>query len=156
MHANNMSQSEYLSVVKSVPLVAVDLIIRNRSNEILLGLRKQEPAKGYWFVPGGRIHKDETIQKAFSDIAEHKLGITADFSDTALLGVHEHFYDTNPYGLENCSTHFLSIVYEINVDFLRVDQLPDDQHEAWKWFSFNELMNSPEVHENTKKFISSS
>lgn len=153
---NNLTQEEYLAVVKNAPLVAVDLIIRNRKNEILLGLRKEEPAKGFWFVPGGRIHKGETIQKAFGDIARYKLGINVEFSDTALLGVHEHFYDTNPYGLEKCSTHFLSIVYEINVDFLRIDQLPDDQHEGWKWFSFTDLMDSPEVHDNTKQFVSSS
>jgi hypothetical protein len=40
------------------PLVSIDLIIRDNADRVLLGLRNNEPAKGYFFVPGGIILKD--------------------------------------------------------------------------------------------------
>jgi colanic acid biosynthesis protein WcaH len=58
-----LSRSSFIDVVKRTPLVSIDIIVENRRNQVLLGLRKNEPAKGFWFVPGGRILKNERIAK---------------------------------------------------------------------------------------------
>ena len=39
------------TVISSVPLVSVDLVIENTQNKFLMGLRKNRPAQGHWFVP---------------------------------------------------------------------------------------------------------
>jgi hypothetical protein len=39
----------------SAPLVSFDLIIRDPDGRALLRLRTNDPAKGFYFVPGGRI-----------------------------------------------------------------------------------------------------
>jgi len=49
-------------------LVSIDLIIRNARDEVLLGLRSNEPAKGFYFVPGGMIRKGERLGEAFASI----------------------------------------------------------------------------------------
>src|SRR5215472_12479304 len=41
-----LSHAELDSVIRLAPLIAIDLIIRNGRDEVLLGLRKNEPAKG--------------------------------------------------------------------------------------------------------------
>ena len=46
-----LSHAELDTVIRHAPLVAIDLIIRNARGEVLLGLRKNEPAKGCYFVP---------------------------------------------------------------------------------------------------------
>jgi hypothetical protein len=50
-----LSHAELDTVIRLAPLVAMDLIIRNGHDEVLLGLRRNEPAKGCYFVPGGMM-----------------------------------------------------------------------------------------------------
>jgi colanic acid biosynthesis protein WcaH len=48
---------DFATVVRSTPLISIDLIVENESGEFLLGKRTNRPAQGYWFVPGGRVQK---------------------------------------------------------------------------------------------------
>ena len=50
-----LNNDEFAQVVRNAPLVAIDLIIRDPEQRVLVGLRMNEPAKGKWFVPGGTI-----------------------------------------------------------------------------------------------------
>jgi hypothetical protein len=61
-----LSHAELDTVIRHAPLVAIDLIIRNARDEVLLGLRKNEPAKGCYFVPGGTILKSERLAETFA------------------------------------------------------------------------------------------
>ncbi len=50
-------------VVENTPLFAIDLVVINSKQQILLGKRVNAPAKDYWFVPrGGRVYKNETLE----------------------------------------------------------------------------------------------
>ena len=55
-----LRQEDFATVVRSTPLVSLDFIVENSRGEFLLGKRTNRPAQGYWFVPGGRVQKDET------------------------------------------------------------------------------------------------
>lgn len=48
----------FSELVKYAPLVAIDLILEDKEKKIILGKRLNKPAQGYYFVPGGRIHKN--------------------------------------------------------------------------------------------------
>ena len=61
-----LNPDDFHSVVRLAPLVSIDLIIRNARGEVLLGLRNNEPAKGFYFVPGGIILKQERLREAFT------------------------------------------------------------------------------------------
>ncbi|MHC5075082.1 MAG: GDP-mannose mannosyl hydrolase, partial [Planctomycetota bacterium] len=50
-----IKDDEFINVIKLTPLVSIDLLIKNADGKYLLGLRENEPAGNYWFVPGGRI-----------------------------------------------------------------------------------------------------
>jgi 8-oxo-dGTP pyrophosphatase MutT (NUDIX family) len=63
-----LSEEEFGRIVRCAPLVSIDIIIRDPERKVLLGLRNHEPAKGYYFVPGGRIRKGELLKEAFSRI----------------------------------------------------------------------------------------
>jgi len=49
-----LSQEDFATVVRSTPLISIDLVVENERGEFLLGQRTNRPAQGYWFVPGGR------------------------------------------------------------------------------------------------------
>ena len=82
-------------VVKSSPLVSIDLIVKNE-DKVLLGKRVNNPAKGYFFSVGGRIFKNEKINDAMARIAQAELGVSLQ-SAPKFIGVFEHFYDDSDF-----------------------------------------------------------
>lgn len=52
-----LDATTFETVIVYTPLVSIDLLVKNRKGEYLFGLRKNRPAQGYWFVPGGRLQK---------------------------------------------------------------------------------------------------
>ena len=56
-----LNDTDFLHIVDATPLVSIDLVLRNERDEVLLGQRKNRPAQGIWFVPGGRIRKNERV-----------------------------------------------------------------------------------------------
>ena len=55
-------------IVSNTPLFSIDIVLINEKNEILTGLRKNPPAKNFWFLPGGRVKKNQTLEEAFCEI----------------------------------------------------------------------------------------
>ena len=58
-----LSKEKILNIIKNTPLIAFELLIKC-NHKYLVGMRNNEPAKGYYFNPGGRIYKNETIESA--------------------------------------------------------------------------------------------
>jgi colanic acid biosynthesis protein WcaH len=136
---------EYADVVKKAPLVSIDLVVKNERGEILVGLRKNAPAKGFWFVPGGRSLKDERLVEAFERIAHDELGIKPAFKDARFLGVFEHLYPNNFTEREEFTTHYIVLAYEVRMGGASLN-LPDDQHSEYKWLSKESLDGELNVH----------
>jgi len=148
-----MNDEQFLQIIDSTPLVSIDLIIENKNKEILLGKRVNRPAQGYWFVPGGRIRKNEKIADAFERISLAELGVTLSLCNAQLSGAFDHIYDDNYLGTNNINTHYVVLAYTVN---LESDLLPviDSQHSAIKWWTIHDLLSSANVHPNTKAYFS--
>ena len=104
----------FSSIVAKTPLVSIDLVVRNGSGEILLGQRTNRPAQGMWFIPGGRIRKDESIQNAFLRLSREELGAAVPVDEAQILGVYEHFYPDNFSG-DGFSTHYVALGYQLTL-----------------------------------------
>lgn len=149
---NYLDKNHFLEVVKHTPLVSIDMVVKNSMGEVLLGFRKNEPARDFWFVPGGRICKDERIKDAFSRISLSELGVGFEISEAHSLGVFEHLYDRN-FALEaGVSTHYIVLAYAFKLD-LPLDMIPKDQHQICRWWPVEELKTAANVHANTKAYF---
>lgn len=146
-----LDESTFTTVLDSTPLVSIDLIIENAGGEILLGERKNRPAKGFWFVPGGRILKNESLAAAFARLTLDELGETFLIEQASLQGPFDHFYDDSVFG-DTPSTHYVAISYWLKI--IKLDNLPDTQHSSYRWFSKSDLLTSPKVHLHTKAYFS--
>ena len=145
-----LNDTDFLRIVETTPLVSIDLILRNERGEVLLGRRANRPAQGMWFVPGGRIRKNERVAEALQRISQRELGVT--ISEAKLLGVYDHLYPDNFLGAPDVSTHY--VVLGMEADWRAEWRLTaDDQHEAFKWWTVAELLASTSVHENTKAYF---
>ena len=100
----------FKTIVASTPLVSIDLTVKNLQYEILLGKRTNRPAKGYWFVPGGRVLKDESLEKAILRLTNAELNVAS--SHANFKGVYQHFYDDN-FSTDDFTTHSIVLAHEI-------------------------------------------
>ena len=147
----NLPEKVFKSVVASTPLISIDLIVRNNQGKILLGRRTNRPAQGYWFVPGGRILKDEPVELAFKRLILVELGIDLLEMKASFIGTYQHFYDDN-FLDSTFSTHYVVLAYEI---VLQNDlaSIPNEQHSSYNWFSENDLLDDDDVHLHTKWYF---
>jgi colanic acid biosynthesis protein WcaH len=142
----------YKRVVELTPLVSVDLVLRDPDRRILVGLRMNRPARGYWFVPGGRVGKNETFRQAFRRLTEEELGASLAFERGRFLGVFEHLYDDNFAEEAGYGTHYVVVAYEVPVRCEELALPACDQHSAYLWLTEREIVARSDVHDNTKAY----
>jgi len=146
-----LPKDTFKKVIASTPLISIDLVVTNSLGQVLLGYRNNKPAQGYWFVPGGRILKDEKKNDAFFRLVKDELGLSLVIQDAKFQGVYEHFYDDYVFG-NDISTHYVVLAYQLCVD-ISLDDLPNIQHSQYKWFTASELLESENVHLHSKWYL---
>ncbi|RUO26261.1 GDP-mannose mannosyl hydrolase [Aliidiomarina minuta] len=145
-----LPEKAFSEVIDRTPLVSIDLIIMNDNQEFLLGLRKNRPAAGFWFVPGGRVLKNERLEAAFRRLTENELGTQFSLSEARSIGNFEHFYENSVFS-ESISTHYIVLAYMLRSADLK--SLPSEQHEAYRWLRKTDLLASQDVHEYSKAYF---
>ncbi len=155
--ARALTKDQLLLVIENAPLVAVDVIVVDPHDKVLLGKRRNAPAKNSWFVPGGRIYKGESVADAFRRICRDELGIeNAELEHGTFLGYFTHHYeDENFLNVEGVDTDYIVLAIEYSLE-----ELPEGlsaamygQHELCDWVTRDELLARDDVHENTKRFF---
>ncbi|MFA5701285.1 MAG: GDP-mannose mannosyl hydrolase [Desulfuromonas sp.] len=139
------------SVVASTPLISIDLLVENEHGEFLLGLRINRPAQGYWFVPGGRVQKNETMDAAFKRLTRIELGLELERSAAQFIGVYEHFYSDSVFG-STPGTHYIVLAYHVKINACDV-QLSADQHTECRWFDAKQIIADAKVHQYSQAYI---
>lgn len=164
-----LDRETFKTIIDTMPLVSIDLLVRNAQGQILVGKRVNRPAQGYWFVPGGRILKNERLAEAFSRLTEDELGLRLDIRNARYLGLYEHFYDdsiftddeadvsisgvsTNDVSINDVSTHYVVNGFELVLPESHVN-LPCEQHNEYRWLSEEEFKTSDEVHVHSRWYV---
>jgi colanic acid biosynthesis protein WcaH len=138
-----LPEQEFKKIVENAPLVSIDLIVE-RNRKYAFGRRLNPPAKGMLFVPGGRIHKDQTIEDTFRLLTQRELGIACDIANAVFLGMYEHFYSDSVVG-DSVTTHYVVLAYlirlgpEIEIDL-------SDQHAETYWLNQEDIRGEKDVH----------
>lgn len=152
MGPERLSVEDFRRIVRDAPLVAMDVIVDDGGGRVLVGWRSNAPARGCWFVPGGRIRKGERLADAFRRITRDELGCEVPLDEARALGAFEHLYDENPFGEEGFGTHYVVLGYALRraPDALA---LPTGQHARYRWMTAEELLVDPDVHANTRAYV---
>lgn len=136
-------------MLRAMPVVSVDLVVNDEAGRILLGRRKNRPAAGSWFVPGGRLLKGEDIASAVRRISTQELGI--EMVHERVLGVYHQRYPDN-FADDSFDSHYVTFPVSV-VAVGSVELRNDDQHEELRWWSVDDLMEAADVHEVTKNYF---
>ena len=140
----------FKQIIDTTPLVSIDLVVRDTAGKVLLGKRNNRPAQGFWFVPGGRILKNERLADAFKRLTLDELGCEYNMAQATHLGLYEHFYDDSIF--TDVSTHYVVNAFEVVVAAADLD-LPDEQHNDHRWIDEQELLQDEAVHLHTKWYF---
>lgn len=116
----------YNNIKKKFPIPCVDLIVKNEANEILLVKRVNQPAKGEWWFPGGRVNHGELRIDAAKRKLKEECGLNGNcFKEWNTIEI--FLNDTD----ENYLSHGISTIYIIEVKEL--DVVIDHQSSTFMW-----------------------
>ena len=148
-----LAPATFALVVEHAPLVSIDLILTDLAGRVLLGRRRNRPAQGSWFVPGGRVLKDERLDAAFLRLTAGEIGRAVPRAEAEVQGVYEHLYEDGFAG-ERVSTHYLVLAYRLPPGEIDLAALPPDQHGDYRLAFREELLADPSVHPYTRAYFS--
>jgi colanic acid biosynthesis protein WcaH len=147
-----LDKKTFSTVIKSTPLISIDLVVIGTDSKVLLGRRLNKPAQGAWFVPGGRVLKNESLADAFKRLTMEELGSEFTIKQADLLGPFDHFYQDNVFD-DLFSTHYVAIAYRLKLDVSLVNMPLDIQHDGYQWFDVDDLLRDEQVHQHTKWYF---
>jgi len=124
-----LSEAEYKRVMETMPVVCIDCLVQSEQGEFLLIKRKNEPLKGEFWVPGGRLLRNERLEEAVHRKMSEELGVGVEIIES--LGFYEEFFDKTAQNAEG-GFHAISFLYLVRP--LSDTITLDDQSAEWGWF----------------------
>ena len=73
--SGKLSDELYTKFHESMPIFCVDIVLKNSEGGFLLVKRSNEPANGQWWLPGGRLLRNETIDEAAVRKIKEEVGL---------------------------------------------------------------------------------
>lgn len=151
MSLSPLPMAEFSAACAALPLVSIDLVVTNPDGQLLLGLRNNAPARGWWFTPGGRIRKNEPLADAKLRVAHDELGLPAAALARAIpMGAWDHFYPDSAFD-PGVSTHYVNLPLWLALtrdeeQALALPQGPGEQHAQWQWLALDQAAGDASVH----------
>lgn len=127
-----LPKSVFLFVSQLVPMVNVDLLIRNAQGQTLLTWREDEFYGPGWHVPGGIIRFKELAETRIQKVAQSELNVCV-ISEKTPICVKEVMASNR-----DVRGHFISLLYQCSLNgALPMKQIykPDQpkQNGHWEW-----------------------
>jgi len=116
--------------VKSMPIVCVDAVVLYKTKYLVIK-RNYWPAEHEYWLPGGRIWKNETIIDATLRKVKEETNLKASYE--SFLTVEETIFESE----EKVTKHTVNITSLVSVETIESFSL-DSQHSEYKWFPKND------------------
>jgi colanic acid biosynthesis protein WcaH len=125
---------EYRKIINLMPIIVIDYLIYehgNKSDDVLLVRRKNNPLSGQWWLPGGRIYKNEPVNEAVYRILSDETGLNPEYVSTPeFLWFYDARYEKSAW---NCDTHTISLIFETSIKKKEYTIELDDQSDRYKF-----------------------
>lgn len=148
-----LNKEDYYQKVKLAILVAFDILVINDKNQVLLGKRKNAPAKDFLFTPGGNMHKGETFEEAIRRISSKEIGFEISLPEVKLNGIYDQTYKEN-FIDDKFPSQYIDFAFEYKIKNKKVDEnIFLSQHADIVWMPIEEIMKSKIVHQYVKNYF---
>ena len=115
----------YNRIIDVIPILCVDGFIIN-DDKILLLKRNNYPAIGEWWVPGGRIIKNELLVDSIIRKVKDETGLDTEI--ISQIGVAETIFETK---------HTVNVCFSLKIK--SGDITINSEHSEYKWFKIDRL-----------------
>jgi len=90
-------EPEYQRIIGVIPIFCIDYMIKSLDRKSFLLLkRKEEPLKGEWWLPGGRLQMHESFECAQKRILKREIGMNLTFDNQPeFIGISNYIFTTN-------------------------------------------------------------
>ncbi|MBW2963174.1 NUDIX domain-containing protein [Candidatus Woesearchaeota archaeon] len=85
----------YKKIIENMPICCVDAVVHH-DKKVLLVYRTEEPCKDQWWLPGGRILKNEKLEEAVKRKVLEETGLAVSIEKK--FGVYEVMWENGPFG----------------------------------------------------------
>ena len=149
---NILSKDLWKKIVMNMPIPAKDLLFYSDQKGLLMGKRINKPAKDYYFVPGGRVFKNENRNNAIKRIAEEEVGYLINPDNSSSIGIYDHFYFDSIWENSKISTHYIveAILFVIEDDEIKFSLT--NQHSEIVWINESNIKKL-NVHKYSMQYL---
>ena len=119
----HINSSLYQKITELLPIPSVEAVIP-KGNSILFLKRNNEPAKGQWWFPGGRIRKGETLEEALYREVKEETGL--EVIESKFLKVYSRIF---------AERHDITVCYLCKCKSSNI--LLNGEHSEFKYFRFH-------------------
>ncbi len=116
----------YDLIIHSIPIACVDVAIIAKGS-VLLVKRNDSPAKGEWWLPGGRVFKGETMRQTAKRKALEEVGIECHVGP--IIHTAETIFPDGPNGIPVHSINSCFMLYPVGDFEVRLDS----HHDLYEW-----------------------
>jgi len=135
-----LEKSFYKKAIEKLPIICVDIVVVDPTSlEYLLVLRDNEPYKGMFWVPGGRLYKGESFFQGAQRKCKEEAGI--EVRPLTLLSANSLIFEKSEWG---CNTHTPTIGVVVLVNE-KQSVHTDLHHNSFRWDSLFNLHPDPYV-----------
>jgi len=115
----------------ALPRIGSALLVKDDADRILLGKRNKDPQRGFWVIPGGKIHAFEKIAEAAARELQEETGLTVEVGSQFKV-----------YEIVNRPNEHRIVIYSWARAMSGIPKGSDDLSEV-RFFSREELSNIP-------------
>lgn len=128
-----VAEDLYKQILRVMPIPCVDLLVMDGVGDVLLLLRKNEPAAGQWWFPGGRVMFGEKRE----DAARRKLGEECGLVATQFqeIGTYDLLFNIG----EDVCAHSITTLFKVQVANESTTRL-DHQSDEARWLTPREWL----------------
>jgi colanic acid biosynthesis protein WcaH len=119
----------YRDILRSLPLLCVDIIVESEGGKYLLVRRSNEPLMGEYWVIGGRVLHQEKVEDAVRRKLKEEAGLEP--QSLEFVGYYQDVFDRNSFE-SGIAYHTLSLVHRVRVDSKSAITL-DSQSSDYIW-----------------------
>jgi len=133
-----ISENLYKKIIKEMPVPCVDAVILDQGR-VLLMKRNNPPVRGWWWIPGGRIRRGESLSEALLRQVKEETGL--DIEIIRLIDVYSLFWKYR---------HDVAVTYLVKKTGGKLKL--NSEHSDFRWIS-----DIPaNVHDHIKKVLKDS
>jgi 8-oxo-dGTP diphosphatase len=104
-----VSEKLYSRILRVMPIPCVDLLVVDDPGRVLLLLRRNEPAAGQWWFPGGRVQFGEQRRDAAKRKLEEECGLSS--TQFQEIGTFDLLLDSGP----NQRSHAITTLFRVQI-----------------------------------------